>query len=305
MGRSITTDIPTCNSFKHIPSKFQLVKLEYYYSCHTNVKHSKTHTNQLCACVFFFQSHLLLLANSVLTVCKIPRKLVANTELLTSFLFMRKPLMGVVAKGQGAGKESCCINFWLEFICLSSEVELTVNGIDRFKLRRRPTVSCVCVSLRVEDFSLCSLPTGVKAHWLRCLHFRVSAASIRVHTYECATDHRWNEKRWQILISELQLHFRANVRPHLDVLVYISETMASVHPSWLAARPLCHLLFLSSACTAALASTVSETSVPFCASTLSSVNNLHLGPAGLQGTHFQHEMPEITTCSKFPAHVVM
>lgn len=117
-----------------------------------------TQTNCVCVCGFF-QRHLLLLANSVLTVCKIPRKLVANTELLTSFLFMRKTLMGVVAKGQGAGEESCCINFWLEFICLSSEVDLMVNGIERFKLRRGPTVSCVCVLESRGLFSLFS------SHW--------------------------------------------------------------------------------------------------------------------------------------------
>lgn len=48
--------------------------------------------------------------------------------------------MGVVDKGQGADKESACINFWLEFISLSSEMDLGLSGIDCFKLQARGVV---------------------------------------------------------------------------------------------------------------------------------------------------------------------
>lgn len=152
----------------------------------------------------------------------------------------------------------------------------------------------LCVSVldsRGLFFLFSSHHTGVKPHWLRYLHFILSVCSYSVYT-------RMNVLQTTVGTGNLGrffIYFRTatslshNVRPHLDVLVYISKTMASVHSSWLAARAFCHLLFLCSACTAALASTLSQTSVPFCASTLSSVNNLHLGLSGLQETHFQHE----------------
>lgn len=127
-----------------------------------------------------------------------------------------------------------------------------------------------------------------------------SASSIHLYT---ADRHHGNQEVWESLfVSKRQLDFCASTPAH--VTVYVSKTMASVHPSWLAAKAFCHLLFRPAACTAALASTLSETRVPFSASTPYLVNKDYLGHAGLQGD-FQWETLQVSNCCSFPALVVM